>query len=812
MTPFAAISFANAGWGWAALLGTVVLVPLTWLALRPAGPQAGARAFGLGLRTLGLGLLLLCLLDPQWVSTRPKKGANFLAILADNSQSMQIADADQPVSRGQKVRAELTTPGTAWLEKVADDFQVRPYLFDRDLRRVRDFSELDFQGTGTALGAALKQLRERYAGAPGQAAQPLAGILLFTDGNATDLPNGLTDTGGLPPVYPVVIGSADGLRDVSIGRTAVSQTAFDDAPVSLHVEINGTGATGRDLTVNVHPLATDDAAPTPADQLPPTQTVRLANDHDPVEVKFDWHPAGSGVQFFETDVAVRSDPPFAEATLLNNRRAVMVDRGRPTYRILYVTGTPNWEFKFLNRALADDPQIELPALFRVAPREPKFSFIGHGAGTTNPLYSGFTDTNEDTQRYDQPVFERVNLRDDTELAAGFPRNAAELFAYDAVILDKVEAAMFSTDQLALLRRFTAERGGGLLMLGGVDSLEAGGYDTTPLAAVLPVYLDRKADTLPQGELTWQLTREGWLEPWTRVRALENDERARLGSMPHFLVANALKSIKPGATVLATVTDQAGQVYPSLIAQHYGAGRVAAVAVGDMWRWGMKGEQEQADLGRFWRQLARWLVTDVPAPVELHVAPAAEEAGGMTLTVTARDKEYKPLDLATVRITVRRVDAAPQNPAVAPPPAGSPAGGPAFTQVVLPAEPVADAPGKFAATFAPRDAGAYRADAEVTDRAGNVLGHAQAGWVNDPAADEFGNLAPNRALLEELARRTGGEVIPWTDLGSLAAKLARMPAPITEDISEPLWQQGWVFLAVLACFLSEWGWRRWKGLP
>jgi hypothetical protein len=278
-------------------------------------------------------------------------------------------------------------------------------------------------------------------------------------------------------------------------------------------------------------------------------------------------------------------------------------------------------------------------------------------------------------------------------------------------------------------------------------------------------------------------------------------------MPHFQVANALASIKPGATVLATITDLAGHVFPALVAQHYGAGRVAALGVGDMYHWGMKGADEHADLDRFWRQLARWLVTDVPAPVELRVAPAAEESGGMTLTVTAHDKEYKPLDLATVHITVRRVDVAPKDPAT-----GSAAAGPAFTQAVLPAEPVADAPGKFAATFAPRDAGAYLADAEVTDRAGNVLGHAQSGWVNDPAADEFSNLAPNRALLEELARRTGGEVIPWTSLGSLAAKLARMPAPITEDISEPLWQQGWVFLAVLACFLSEWGWRRWKGLP
>ena len=50
-----------------------------------------------------------------------------------------------------------------------------------------------------------------------------------------------------------------------------------------------------------------------------------------------------------------------------------------------------------------------------------------------------------------------------------------------------------------------------------------------------------------------MTREGWLEPWTRVRETEADEQKRLNNMPRFLVANALNGIKPGATVLATVS-------------------------------------------------------------------------------------------------------------------------------------------------------------------------------------------------------------------------------------------------------------------
>ena len=814
MTPPVPSSIAVSGgaWLWIAVVAAVVLVPLAWLAVRPAGRATRTVAVSLALRLLGIGLLLLCLLDPQLVTPRPKRGANLLAVVADNSQSLQVSDAGATVSRGGQVHAALTGDGSRWLATLAENFQVRAYAFDHDLRRVSDFSTLDFSGDSSALGAALRRLRERFAG------QPLAGIVLFTDGNATDLPNGLGDTAGLPPIYPVVVGKAEGLQDVRIARADPRQTAFDDAPVSLRAEVSGLGMTGRDLTVGVRALNAPAPKAGESAGLPAPQTVRLHAEGEAVSVAFDFKPRGTGVQFYEVGVDPAGPNPLKEATTLNNRRVVAVDRGRPAYRILYVGGRPDWEFKFLNRALSDDPQLQLVGLIRVAPREPKFSFLGRTGETSNPLFRGFG-AGDDTQRYDQPVLIRVNARDEKELAAGFPRAAEELFAYDAVILDDVEAAFFSQDQLLLLRRFAAERGGGLLMLGGPDSLGAGGYDSTPVANALPVYLDRlRSAPAPADDATytWSLTREGWLEPWTRVRAQESDERERLKSMPAFNTSSPLSAIKPGATILANVTDQTGKTFPALVAQNFGAGRVAALGVGGMWLWGMHGEAEQADLARFWRQLARWLVTDVPAPVELRIEPATDNAG-VSLAVTARDGEFRPLDVGAARVTITRIATEPAKPAAtgvagAADTAPQPPATPVFTRITLPAEPVPDAPGQFAAAFAPREAGAYLAEVEVTDKAGKVLGKSQAGWVNDPAAEEFSSLVPNRALLEELARRTGGQIIDWTKLSELPSLLSARPAPITETESHSLWNQSWVFLAVLACFLTEWGWRRWRGLP
>ena len=63
-------------------------------------------------------------------------------------------------------------------------------------------------------------------------------------------------------------------------------------------------------------------------------------------------------------------------------------------------------------------------------------------------------------------------------------------------------------QLELLQKFVAERGGGFLMLGGQESLAQGKYTRTPVADLLPVYLDRLSPVPPGAKYQLNLTREG----------------------------------------------------------------------------------------------------------------------------------------------------------------------------------------------------------------------------------------------------------------------------------------------------------------
>jgi hypothetical protein len=120
-------------------------------------------------------------------------------------------------------------------------------------------------------------------------------------------------------------------------------------------------------------------------------------------------------------------------------------------------------------------------------------------------------------------------------------------------------------------------------------------------------------------------------------------------------------------------------------------------------------------------------------------------------------------------------------------------------------------GLYETTFVPRDTGGYRAETIVTDATGAVVGNAETGWSSDPAAEEFRTLIPNKALLEEIAKKTGGEMVPADKLDAFAAALPYRQVPITESWTTPFWHQPWIFLFALACFAIEWGLRRWKGL-
>jgi hypothetical protein len=418
------------------------------------------------------------------------------------------------------------------------------------------------------------------------------------------------------------------------------------------------------------------------------------------------------------------------------------------------------------------------------------------------------------------VLVRLNTKDDEELRGGFPQKAEELFQYDAIILDDVEADFFMADQMQLIYDYVSRRGGGLLMMGGQESFRQGDYDRTPIGEMLPVDLSREMET-PASEVRLSLTRDGWLQPWIRLRPEETAEEERLQSMPPFRTLNSAAFVRPGAVIMAEVQDEQDNHWPALVVQRFGKGRTAALCVGDLWRWrlheGLRklhglgsavtdldsggvvapGEEPAEDLGdhaRASRQMIRWLVADVPKRMDLEVREEpALGTGSVKLTAFVRGSDFEARENADVKFVVT---------------------GPDGQTFELTGEPSDKDSGMFEVSVSAAQPGAWKATvtAVMSDDGETEPLVASTGWASQPDQKELKSVQVDRTFLEAVAKTTGGRTLELDELEDFVDSLPQSSAPLVEVWSWPIWHSWWVFIAAMACIGTDWTLRRRRGLP
>ena len=104
------------------VLALVVAVGFVLWAYRKAPTDRKTRRICIGLKVLGIVLLLLCLVDPMVTEERAKPGGNLLALVADTSEGLNLADAGASRSRGGILQAALEAKSDNWQDKLANDF------------------------------------------------------------------------------------------------------------------------------------------------------------------------------------------------------------------------------------------------------------------------------------------------------------------------------------------------------------------------------------------------------------------------------------------------------------------------------------------------------------------------------------------------------------------------------------------------------------------------------------------------------------------------------------------------------------------
>ena len=560
------------------------------------------------LRMAAMALVVFCLFRPTLIVRAAVPQQNVVAVLLDDSRSMQIPDwGGQP--RGAFVKQSFSAAESPILKALSDRFLVRVFRFSSTAGRLESPDDLTFNGSQTRLGRALDGAREELAGLP------VSGIVLVSDGadtSDTSLADALLGMKAEKlPVYTVGVGSPQLPRDIQIDRVSTPRSVLKDASLLVDVVVTQTGYAGRTVTVDVE----DEG------RIVGSEQVRLPADGSPATARVRAAASEAGPRLFKFRVAPLPD----EVVTQNNVRETLIQVRDTRERILYFEGEPRFEMKFIRRAIADDKNLSVVSLQRTADNK----------------------------------FMRLGVEGAEELEGGFPKTREELFSYKGLILGSIEAAAFTGDQLQMIADFVDRRGGGLLMLGGARSFGEGGYGGTPIADALPLSIDsgtRASEPADLARLQILPTRAGQTHASTQIAASEAASAARWRDLPQATTVNAPLAPKPAATVLLTGTDERGRSQPVLTWHQYGRGKAVALTLQDTWQWQMHASipLEDQTHENYWRQMLRWLVDGVPGVVEARTTQERVEPGeAVIVEATVMDKTYVELNDASVtgRVTL-----------------------------------------------------------------------------------------------------------------------------------------------------------------
>ena len=733
----------------AAVIGAAAFVQYR----RPLAPLTrGQRVRLVAMRVLVLAAIVLFLFRPMIVLPPAGSQDAVVPVLIDVSRSMRLEDAG-----GQsRVARAAAIAKTDLMPALARQFHTELYSVGDGVAAAAPaaLDRLSADARRTDLAGALASIRERYRG------QRVAGIVVLSDGGDTSRGDGSGGAGGLggeggQPVFAVGIGSPDGPRDREVLGITSGDPHLDQASVDLHVTAVsfGFGRTPFQLRVLANSRLLD------------TRRIVPPADGSPIDEVFTVSPDPLNATVYSAEIPVDAGESVAE----NNSRAVLVNPAGRKRRVLVVEGAPGFEHSFMKRALASDAGLEVDSVTR----------------------KGRNAENQDT------FFVQAGAGRSATLTTGFPERRQDLFAYDGLVIANVETDFFTRAQLAMAADFVAERGGGLLVLGG-RSFAKRGLSGTPLEEALPVELNDRLGGLVRTSLASgpmpahnkvMLTGEGEAHPVMRIGSSPDETRKLWAALPPLAASATLGGPRPGATILALTTAPGGGVFPVVAVQRYGQGRSMIFAGEASWRWKMMVASSDRAYEFFWRQAARWLASPSPDPVAITVPDAPEPGDAMSIDVDARDATFAPVPDATIDATLTLPGGAVQP---------------------LKLRHADATGGRFTAAIRPEQTGLYRIRAEAR-RGTTSLGTADR-WMYVGGADrEFADPRLNEGFLRRVARTSGGRYVR-------AAEASRIPAFLTSAIPQnaaperrDLWHEPWAFALILLVLSAEWILRRRWGL-
>jgi uncharacterized membrane protein len=744
---------------WPAWLWLVLLIGAAALAAWSYAPPTGHRAVRAVLAVVRFTVFLLVLIfigGPMVELPRERLERDWVLTLADRSASMSIADVAEGggrITREEQLRGIIDANHEVWAA-LSEQRQVRWLGFHSATFSLTSepagadgpgsaHTSVDLgEATGdrTNLAGALEQALQRAAG------RPVSGILLLSDGRTSDPPGRALRRrlqAQAVGVYAVPLGSPESSGDVAVRRVDAPHRAFVGDKIPVQVEVDRVGTAAEELSGVVKLI--DELTERTLDRI----EVSAATTRQPITLTAE--PALAG----EARWTVVFEPDGPDLIPANNRKSVLIELVDRPLRVLYVDGYPRWEYRYLKNLLIREQSIECSVMLLSADRD----FAQEG---------------------DRPI---------TRL----PRSAEELAGYDVVVLGDVPGSYFTPEQLVMIREHVADRGAGLLWIGG-ERYTPDSYAGTVLADLLPM---RGSLTLaPIGqpvnmEPTDAAERLGVLQLVIGQRIgwpQELSDPSYGWSQLYYAQRIEPERLKPTAEVLArTVAPIDGSHLPLAMHMRYGAGRSLYVATDEIWRWRYGRGERLPD--QFWIQMIRMLgrasLLRAGEHAALEVSPRRVEVG-QPLRVELRllDAQLVETERATIAAVLETES------------------GRKLADLELRRLPSSE--DRFSATCVPDTAGSLRVRVSEPALAEPGLVMPVEVYASD---DELRRPETDHPLLERLALETGGQVLAPEDLADLPELLPNRAVRTLDPLREPIWDTSLAFTLVLLMLTAEWIGRR-----
>ena len=605
-----------------------VILVLTTLALSLWSLRRLGRPRGMGwlevLRVVLAVLLALTLNQPEWREQYQPEHPPTVAVLWDNSQSMETADVLQAdgttVTRAAAI-GSITQP-QAWASVENAEVVLEPFAG----------TDAGNHG-GTDLDAALQAALERHGN--------LRAAVVLSDGDWNQGQAPIRGAGEFRarsiPVHAVATGSANHLPDLAVASLDAPTFAVAGKPIRIPYVLRSTLPREHEATLTLKSSN--------GEQLRERVTIPAMGQ---LESAITWRTSTLG----DVELTLALPEIQGESDKANNAQTATLAIRKEQLQVLVVESSPRWEYRFLRNALERDPGVEVDCLLF----HPDLPGVGKG----RRYIEAFPGPSK-LSGYD------VVFLGDVGLEPG-QLNTEDCRSLLRLVRDQAAGIVF----LPGLRGHQH------------TLLETGLADLYP---VLPDP-GRKSgigSALP-GRIV--LTEDGRKSLLTKLEDEEAANDRLWRALPGFQWHAAVLRAKAGTATLARHSSARGPNgrTPLLVTKTYGTGKVLYMGMDSAWRW-REGVEDRYHY-RFWGQVARWMAyqrkMSEGKTMRLFHSPDRPGVGDVvTLNANISNAQGEPLHDAIVTVEVAALSGSTQTIRLQP--AGAESWG-LFTGSFTPEEP------------------------------------------------------------------------------------------------------------------------------